>query len=120
MQIEYLWGKLLELKERIDDTEDLVELDLDHRRNELHAIEVLITSITMAFSFIAMVSAIFGMNLRSDWEESREAFILVTVLSVVGSCIMFVCLMGYVVYRKLMFVYETVSSNQKNEFQYQF
>ena len=35
MQVEFLHSRLMQLKERIDDTEDLINIELDQRRNEL-------------------------------------------------------------------------------------
>ena len=35
LQVEFLQSRLLQLKERIDDTEDLINIELDQRRNEL-------------------------------------------------------------------------------------
>ena len=46
------------LKQRIDDTEDLIDIDLDQRRNELEVLNIMVTTITLAFSFISMVSSL--------------------------------------------------------------
>lgn len=104
IQIEFTLGRLLQLKERIDDTEDLVVMDLDHRRNELHGLEVLVTSITLAIAFVSMVAAIFGMNLKSGWEGYFSAFILVTWGSIAGAVVILLGLVYYLRSRRLMFI----------------
>lgn len=35
MQMDFLLSRLYQLKERTDDTEDLINIELDQRRNEL-------------------------------------------------------------------------------------
>lgn len=109
LQIEFTLGRLLQLKERIDDTEDLVVMDLDHRRNELHGLEVLVTSITLAIAFVSMVAAIFGMNLKSGWESHYSAFISVTWGSIVGAVVIIAGLIYYLRSRRLMFIPDTAS-----------
>lgn len=42
-QVEFLLSGLFQLKERIDDTEDLINIELDHRRNELVSLDLLVT-----------------------------------------------------------------------------
>ncbi len=44
------------------------------RRNELVALDLLVTCITAAFTFVAMVAGIFGMNLfNATWEENKAS-----------------------------------------------
>ncbi|KAK9825912.1 hypothetical protein WJX81_005713 [Elliptochloris bilobata] len=63
MQAEFLLSRLNQMKERIDDVEDLLNLELDQRRNELVALDMVMTILTMGFAFVAMIAGIFGMNL---------------------------------------------------------
>ncbi|GMH39163.1 hypothetical protein BSKO_07061 [Bryopsis sp. KO-2023] len=104
MQVEFTLSRLLQLKEHIDDTEDLINIDLDHRRNELHALEVLVTSITLMFAFVSMVAGVFGMNLRTGLENELNAFVWVTIVSVIVAVTLFVGLLYYVRSRRLMFI----------------
>lgn len=44
------------VNERIDDAEDLVSITLDQRRNELVATDLMVTIISCAFGFAAVVA----------------------------------------------------------------
>lgn len=48
------------MKERIDATQDLVEIQMDHRRNELVALDLIVTVVTAAFTWVAMIAGFFG------------------------------------------------------------
>ncbi|DBB18146.1 TPA: hypothetical protein ACH3X3_003120 [Trebouxia sp. C0006] len=63
MQVDFLMSGLMVLKERIDATEALIAIDLDNRRNELVAFDLVLSIVTVAVAFVAMVGSIFGMNL---------------------------------------------------------
>lgn len=52
------------LNRAIDDTENLIEIQLDTMQNQLLLVNLLISVITTIFSFGSMVTAIFGMNLQ--------------------------------------------------------
>lgn len=83
------------LNDAIDDTEDLVSIHLDTLRNRLLSIDLVLSVVSMTFSFGGVVAGVFGMNVRIglfDATASHKWFIGVVVsifLSViVGSCIM--------------------------------
>lgn len=99
-QVEYTFSRLLQIKEQIDDTEDLVIIDLDRRRNELHGLEVLLTAITLSFAFVSMIAGIFGMNLQSGWESRRNGFIIVTWLSIGAGGFIFLLLVVFLRFRR--------------------
>jgi hypothetical protein len=47
MRLDFLHSRLGHLKERIDDTEDLINIELDNRRNAILALTLLTTVLTM-------------------------------------------------------------------------
>eukprot|EP00894_Picocystis_sp_ML_P000386 jgi/Pico_ML_1/50903/g2023.t1 len=47
--------RLRNLEQKIDDTEDLINIDLNSKRNELFGLEVILTSFTVVFGFVAMM-----------------------------------------------------------------
>lgn len=47
------------------DTEDLIALDLDHRRNELVALNLVVNCIMLMFALVSAVTGAFGMNLNT-------------------------------------------------------
>uniref|UniRef100_A0A061SJY2 Magnesium transporter mrs2-3-like n=1 Tax=Tetraselmis sp. GSL018 TaxID=582737 RepID=A0A061SJY2_9CHLO len=60
---EFLESRLGLLKERIDDTEDLINIELDSRYNELQMVNVYFLTFALSWSFAAVVVSIWGMNL---------------------------------------------------------
>ena len=60
MQVEYLHARLQQLRERTNDTEHLIELELDQRRNELVSLDLILTCLATACGFVAMIGGIFG------------------------------------------------------------
>ncbi len=97
-------GRLGHLEQQVDATEDLVNIDLDSRRNQLVALDLLVTSITLMFSLVTAVAGVFGMNLKNSWEDSNGAFLGVTVLSFLLGAIVLCCFLGYVWVKGLMYV----------------
>ncbi|QDZ19784.1 magnesium transporter [Chloropicon primus] len=89
LKTDFLVKKLSALKEKIDNTEGLLRLELDHHRNKLIQIELLLTTGTLSIGTVAAVAGIFGMNLVNDSENSHTVFVLVTVLSCVGGVLVF-------------------------------
>jgi len=104
MQVDFSMSRLVILKERIDDTEDLINIELDSRRNELVALEVILTTLTLIFSIISSVGGIFGMNLKSGIEEDEHAFYIVTGLSILVAISAFVAIIIYCRQKRLMFM----------------
>jgi hypothetical protein len=52
-------------REQVTDTEDLIALDLDHRRNELVALNLVVNCIMLMFALVSAVTGAFGMNLAT-------------------------------------------------------
>lgn len=59
------------MDERIEDNQALVNMDLDQRRNELVALNLVVVVLTLGLTIITMVAGVFGMNLRSGIEDSQ-------------------------------------------------
>lgn len=68
------------------------------------AIDLVVTSVTLMFTFVTSVSGIFGMNLRNSFEDSLPAFVLVTVGSFLIGALIFLGFMLFVRLRRLMFI----------------
>ena len=60
LQVGQILSRLAVLKERIDDTEDLVNVQLDARRNELVALNLIVTLAMTAFAFVSMIGGLLG------------------------------------------------------------
>ncbi|DBB07428.1 TPA: hypothetical protein ACH3X3_008910 [Trebouxia sp. C0006] len=63
MQVDSVLSRLTALKERIEGTEALIEIDLDHRRNELVAFDLVLTMVTLSFTLVGALAGLMGMNL---------------------------------------------------------
>ena len=61
------------LKEKIEATESLIALDLDQRRNELTAFDLVLTIVTLSVAFVSMVASIFGQNLY--WSTTQSPLV---------------------------------------------
>lgn len=96
--------RLRNLEQKIDDTEDLINIDLNSKRNELFGLEVILTSFTVVFGFVAMIGAIFGMNLENNWEESHVAFLWVTIGSCLIGFLIILLVVWYLRRRRVLFV----------------
>jgi len=62
--LDYLAGRARLLGATIDDTEGLVDLQLDSMRNRLLRISVLMTVLTCVFAGAGVVNRFFSMNLQ--------------------------------------------------------
>lgn len=84
-QVEDIGNRINELDENIDDTQEILTLKLSSRRNKIIQVDLVLTSITAVFAFLAVVTGLFGMNILNNIEASNQAFWWVTVgLIVVG------------------------------------
>lgn len=100
--VDNIFDKLKDLSEYIDDTEDLINIELDHHRNQLIQLELILTTATFSIALIGVVSGIFGMNIRNDMENSNASFLWVTILSCVGSVVIFIAIVLFCRYKRLM------------------
>ena len=98
--VDNLFDKLSDLSEYIDDTEDLINIELDHHRNQLIQLELVLTTATFSIALIGVVSGIFGMNIRNREEDSHTIFVLVTLFSCFGSVFLFFAIMVFCRYKQ--------------------
>ncbi|KAK9795511.1 hypothetical protein WJX73_001908 [Symbiochloris irregularis] len=105
MQVDHTLSRLNVLKERIEGIEALVTIDLDHRRNELVAFDLVLTMVTTSFTWMAMIASIFGQNL---WLSSNSlplaALIWATIGSVAIGMGMLVAMLSYARMKRLLFI----------------
>lgn len=78
LQVGHILSRLAVLKERIDDTEDLVNVQLDARRNELVALNLVVTLAMTAFGFVSMIGGLLGefdtFQKKKKLERERKTF----------------------------------------------
>ncbi|KAK1398061.1 Magnesium transporter [Heracleum sosnowskyi] len=95
-QVEGTLSKLTMLREYIDHTEDYLNIQLDHRRNQLIQLELILTCGNVSLSIYALVTAIFGMNMQYTWRESYGyMFKWVVMLSGIMCAFIFMAIIIY-------------------------
>jgi magnesium transporter len=72
MHVDFSHKLLSELRDAIEDTEDLAEISLDSQRNQLIKIDLIISNGMLSVGIFSMVSGTFGMNLRTGWESEPQ------------------------------------------------
>ncbi len=73
-QIDDIMNHIDELNENIDDTQEILNLKMANRRNEIIKFDLYLTAITVIFSFMAVVVGLFGMNILNTLESNHTAF----------------------------------------------
>eukprot|EP01025_Chloroclados_australasicus_P060396 TRINITY_DN7741_c0_g3_i3.p1 TRINITY_DN7741_c0_g3~~TRINITY_DN7741_c0_g3_i3.p1 ORF type:complete len:488 (-),score=62.50 TRINITY_DN7741_c0_g3_i3:862-2289(-) len=104
MHTDFLLSRLKNLDDHFDDSKDIINIDLDNRRNELVALDLILSAVTAAFSFVAMMAGIFGMNLTSGYETDSSAFNFVCILSAIIGSILLAIVLIYSKSKGLMFI----------------
>jgi hypothetical protein len=105
MQADFLLSRLFVLKERIDDTEDLVGIELDTRRNELVALQLLVTLATASLAIISTVGSLLGMNLAPlPIEATVRPFYWITFGSLAGGVALFAFTLWYARSRRILWI----------------
>lgn len=62
INLDNTWNKLQTLAEYIDDTDDLVSIQLDSQRNQLIKLDLVLTSFTASMGLITAITGMFAMN----------------------------------------------------------
>lgn len=78
--IEDLGNRAELINDTIDHTQDFISLKLSNRRNLIIRFDLLATLVTAVFSFLAVITGIYGMNLRNNAEDSFLVFLMVIFL----------------------------------------
>ena len=71
MHVDFSHKRLTELRDAIEDTEDLAEINLDSQRNQLIKIDLVLSNGMLSVGIFSMVAGTFGMNLEPDGSRSR-------------------------------------------------
>lgn len=108
MQLDNLVSRLSVATSKVANTEDLISIDLDHRRNELVALNLVVNCVMVVFAVVSAVTGAFGMNFNA-WmptseSESKTAFLLAVLFSLGVGVVMFFGIMAYAKSRRLLFI----------------
>jgi magnesium transporter len=86
-QLEDISNRIDELNENIDDTQEILTLKLSSRRNKIIQIDLILSSVTAIFAFLAVVTGFFGMNIANKVESRFDVFLWVLVAMLVVSLV---------------------------------
>lgn len=78
-EVEAIFQVVVRTEDALDDALQLMELHLASTRNAFLKTEIALDVLGAFFGFVAAVAGIFGMNIRSGWEEKTNVFWGVTV-----------------------------------------
>lgn len=101
-QIERLSYHLGDLKENIDDTQEIIALKLQNRRNSIIRYDLLATLITALFSLLAVVTGLYGMNIRNNLEQDHGAFWIIVGVFILVFALFCVLILGYLKRKKIL------------------
>ncbi|KAK9909360.1 hypothetical protein WJX75_001012 [Coccomyxa subellipsoidea] len=104
--VDFLINRLDSLEEHMRSAEDQLALELDHRRNELVALDLFLTAVATVFAFISMVGGLFGMNspLPIWFQQSMAAFPLTCLVTCVIGLLSFIGFVIYARWKRLLFI----------------
>jgi len=89
-QVNDLWNNIDDLRENIEDNQNIMTLKLSNVRNTIIQFDLIISIFTAAFGIPAIVVGLFGMNVINGIEQSPDAFWII----IWGSIISLVLVMG--------------------------
>ncbi len=84
-QLEDIENRINELDENIDDTQEILTLKLSSRRNRIIQFDLILTSVTGILAFLAVITGLFGMNIKNNIENSYTAFWIIIILMILFS-----------------------------------
>ncbi|GFQ05281.1 magnesium transporter mrs2-5 [Phtheirospermum japonicum] len=100
--IDNTLNKLLSLKEYIEDTEDLININLGNVQNQLIQFELLLTAATFVTTVFAVVTAVFGMNFEDSVFENPETFNWVLIVTGVFCGVLYLAFFMYFRHKKVI------------------
>lgn len=76
-QTEDLAHRSRELEENIDDAQEILTLKMNNIRNMVIKFDLFLTSIACFIGFLAVITGLYGMNLKNNMEDNPAAFYMV-------------------------------------------
>ncbi|RPD55538.1 cora-domain-containing protein [Lentinus tigrinus ALCF2SS1-7] len=108
-QVEEIVNEAENIQTNVQSTQEIVELILDSNRNALLALDLKVSILTMGIGVGTLVAGVFGMNLKSHFEEHEYAFYAMTASAFMAS----LCAAWYGVHRLSRIRKVGLSSNNR-------
>ena len=81
-QIEDQIGKLNQLKEEVESTEEFIDLTLSTKRTKMTRFDLVATVFTLILTILSVIVGLYGVNLYNGFEESKVAFKILALILV--------------------------------------
>ncbi|PIN16761.1 hypothetical protein CDL12_10589 [Handroanthus impetiginosus] len=91
----------MQLKEYIDDTEDLINIKLGNVQNHLIQFELLLTAATFVATIFAVVTAVFGMNFEDTIFDKPSTFNWVLIITGIFCAMLYMAFLIYFRHKKV-------------------
>ena len=92
-QLEDEIGKLNQIDEEIESTEEFIDLALSTKRTKMVRLDLIATIFTLTLTILSIVVGLYGVNLYNGLENSKIAFKILTI-----SLIIFVILSNTIIF----------------------
>ncbi|DBA67446.1 TPA: hypothetical protein ACH3X2_001730 [Trebouxia sp. C0005] len=102
IQMDNTFNRLETMNQYISDTEEYIDLEINNFRNNLIRTRMILNAGNLVMAMVFVVSSIFGMNLSDLHQESYVLFALVSVVSYFGAVVLFMALMGWCIWYKIV------------------
>ena len=83
MRFEEAYRDIKNMLEILETATEINATRLDEKRNRMQLISVYLNVITLGIAMGALLTGMFGMNLKNGWEDSYPAFVVVCMVIVV-------------------------------------
>ncbi|XP_077211343.1 magnesium transporter MRS2-5-like [Tasmannia lanceolata] len=94
-------GKLLSLKEYVDNTEDFINIKLDTVQNQLIQFELMVTAAAFVATVFTVVTGVFGMRFTPSFFDQESNFNWVLIVTGICCGSLFLCFLLYSKYKRL-------------------
>jgi len=101
-QVEDIAHRVDELNENIDDTQEILSLKINSLRNSIIKFELIATLLAALFSLFAVITGLYGMNIRNNLEENPIAFGLIAMSFVLISFVLSVITWRFLKHKKVV------------------
>ncbi|TRM60357.1 hypothetical protein BD626DRAFT_505084 [Schizophyllum amplum] len=98
-QVEEIVNEAQNMQNNVQSTQEIVELILDSNRNALLTLDLKVSIATLGIGIGTLIAGIFGMNLKSGWEDHSHAFYAMAGVS--GVFALLVSWRGFRILRKI-------------------
>ncbi len=101
-QVEDIAHRVDELKENIDDTQEILSLKINSLRNSIIRFELVATLTTALFALMAVITGLYGMNIQNNLETNHAAFWLIVGMFVISALLFGVWMWGFLKRKKIL------------------